>query len=48
MQVAMKTLRAATAAGKEKKKKHAKNAENVGAAFVSYVVETLGGYANDT
>merc|ERR1712087_583324 len=45
-QVAMKPLGAASAAEKEKKK-HGRNAERVGALFVPYVVETLGGLGKD-
>ena len=45
MPVAMKSLGAAKQAEKEKKRKHGKNAENVGAVFVPYVVETFGGIA---
>ena len=43
MRVAMKTLGAAIKAENEKKRKHEKNSENVGAVFVPYVVETLVG-----
>merc|ERR1711994_119771 len=45
MRVAMKPLGAAMQAEKENKRKHAKNAEKVGAVFVPYVIETFGGIA---
>ena len=45
MRVAMKTLGAATKAENDKKRKHEKNSQNVGAVFVPYVIETFGGIA---
>ena len=45
MRTAMKPLGAAKQAEKEKKRKHEKNAEKVGAIFVPYVIETFGGIA---